>query len=225
MKYLTLQQREEYEKQEEFRSKLAHYLSDLYYAEKQVIDYEDYKNQISCDKDDILKKIISFEEYCCNLGDDEIKKLKEFWSIEKLNNSNVLSNLRGSNDSENIQIFTSVTEHIQNKLDFLNSLTPKSTEKIIEKNEKMEQIQKIVMLHEFGIIQYLDKLWEENKIKTQKVENLISSLIDEPIESIRPRLSNPNDPKLNTEAAITKSSQYLSNFSLEKGKIIKPHQK
>lgn len=212
MRYNTLQEQNEYEKREEFNKYIFHLLNELYSEEIKLIDCEDI-----CDQ-------LSLEEFCFNLDPNKINKLKEFWSKKKIYYSNDLSKSKALNISENIKVYTLLTEHIQNKLDFYSSFSGEPPIKIIEKKEKMEQIQKIIMLHEFGIIQYLDKVWEENKIKT-KVEYLISSLIDEPADSIRPRLSNPDDPKLNTDPAITKSSEYLLKFGLEKGEILKSKQK
>ncbi len=214
MEFHTRQQQEENDKKEEFRSNLTYYLNELNEAEIKAIDCEDFKNQFSEDSMELL----SFEEYCCFLGDDELKKLKEFWAVEKLNYFDVLSKSKALNNTENIQIFNCVTEHIQNKLDFLNSLSAKST--IV----KMGQTEKLIILHEFGIIRYLKQLWTEKKINC-KIEVLISTLIDEPEGSIRPRLAAIEDRKLNTGPLITKSSEYLLKFGLEKGEILKPKQK
>lgn len=88
-----------------------------------------------------------------------------------------------------------------------------------------EQTLKINLLHQFGILEYLRNLWTENNIKKGDMELLISKLINSDPDSIRPRLSNKDDPKLRNPTANERLEEFLDQFGLSSDKIKYPIKK
>lgn len=84
--------------------------------------------------------------------------------------------------------------------------------------ERAEQTLKLNLMHQFGIIKYLNQIWGEYNIP-KALEFLISTLINEKHTSIQPRLSNSNDPKLRNPTSIKKLENYLKEFGLDLDQI------
>ncbi|MBK8241792.1 MAG: hypothetical protein IPK88_00035 [Saprospiraceae bacterium] len=107
----------------------------------------------------------------------------------------------------------------------LQSLTLNNTSKEIEDYEKAtpsirgEQTLKLNLLHQFGIIDHLRKVWDLNNIKEAGMEILIAKIINENPESIRPRLAKKDDVKLRTDYANAKTDEFLEKFKLTIDKI------
>ncbi len=87
-----------------------------------------------------------------------------------------------------------------------------------DKQVKAEQTLKLNLLYQFGIINYLDRIWHQNKIK-KPMQFLLSTLINEPPNSIQPRLSDKNHAKLRNTTSNNKLENYLKDFGLEPDKI------
>ncbi len=108
----------------------------------------------------------------------------------------------------------------------LESLTINKTSKVIEDFEKAtpsirgEQTLKLNLLHQFGVIDHLRKVWDLNNIKEAGMEILIAKIINaENPESIRPRLTKKDDDKLRTDTANAKTDEFLEKFKLTIDKI------
>lgn len=83
-----------------------------------------------------------------------------------------------------------------------------------------EQTLKLNLLHQFGIIEHLKKIWKMNHINNVGLEILICKLINaENASSIRPRLSSKEDPKLRNETSNEKLEEFLKKFNLLPDKI------
>lgn len=100
-------------------------------------------------------------------------------------------------------------------------------ELINEKDETLErrrgdQSFKINLLHQYGIIQHLRKVWEINN-PTKKIEDLISDIIGAKTSSIQPLLSNPKDNRLRTSSMNNKLESYLEKYNLLIDKIKQPN--
>lgn len=109
---------------------------------------------------------------------------------------------------------------------FLQSLTLKNTsieKEDLEKttpNIRGEITLKINLLHQFGIIEHLRKVWKLNDIKDIGIETLIAKIINvaKP-EDIRPRLTKKDDPKLRNNTANRNTENFLEQFKLTIDKI------
>lgn len=108
----------------------------------------------------------------------------------------------------------------------LESLSLNNNLKEIEDFEKAtpsirgEQTLKLNLLHQFGIIEHLRKVWKHNDIKDIGIETLIAKIINaENPESIRPRLAKKDDEKLRTNTANAKTEEFLEKFKLTIDKI------
>lgn len=130
-----------------------------------------------------------------------------------------------------IKLFQDGIERIpvlENLLDYIAALSkdvsyyyynPKESE---EKNlVRVQQTLKLNLLHQFGIIKFLKRVWVENQID-KPLEFLLATLIDEKQSSIQPRLSSKDDPKLRTKPANKKLEKYLEDFDLEQDHIKNP---
>ncbi|MBK6701505.1 MAG: hypothetical protein IPG55_16800 [Saprospiraceae bacterium] len=90
-----------------------------------------------------------------------------------------------------------------------------------DKQVKAEQTLKLNLLHQFGIIEFLNRVWKTNNIP-KPLEFLLATLINEKNTSIQPRLSKQDDPKLRNTTSNNKLENYLKDFDLEPDKIKRP---
>lgn len=116
-----------------------------------------------------------------------------------------------------------ILENLINYIDALSNDDSHFTYIEDKKTQEINQIQaqqnlKLNLLHQFGIVEFLKRVWQKNNI-AKPMEFLISTLINEKPKSIQPRLSKNDDPKLRTNAGSKKLEEYLEDFGLELDKI------
>lgn len=74
---------------------------------------------------------------------------------------------------------------------------------------------KLNLLHQFGIIQYLNKVWALNNLKGKR-EKLVAELVGSSNEgTIQPLLSSKDDERLRTKAMNEKIEDFLNDFGLD----------
>jgi len=165
----------------------------------------------------------SLNKHIHELDNIILLKLIKFWKkiINDLNFNNTISKALDSHlqlDNTNTLLIELSETKIENYIQFLSD----SNKDLVEINhQRGKQTKKLILLHEFGIIEHLRKVWLDNNINVG-MEKLISVLIDEPEKSIRPRLANPNDSKLYTPRAKEEISDFLKPYDLFIGEIKLP---
>lgn len=91
-----------------------------------------------------------------------------------------------------------------------------------EKNQKKITLTlKLNLLHQFGIIEYLRRVWGSNDMLLP-VEYLLETLINGKYDTIQPRLSKPEEPKLRNPTSIRDLKRELKKFGMVMDSIKTP---
>lgn len=126
--------------------------------------------------------------------------------------SDLLNKFGEKVDFERLKLFTNNASN-NSEIDETNN------DKYKPYNFKISETLKIRILHEFGIIDYLDNLWHEKNIQKSK-SDLIALLIDAKPSTIHSRLSGI-DSKQKTLNIETNTETILDEYNLTKGFLTK----
>lgn len=109
---------------------------------------------------------------------------------------------------------------LENLINYIDALAKDETHylSVINKEEnnqtKAEQTLKLNLLHQFGIIKFLNEVWLRYNI-ARPMEHLLATLMNENHKSIQPRLSDRNHKKLINDTSLEKLEKYLKDFGME----------
>lgn len=165
------------------------------------------------DYEQITKEIIELEKLPL---EDQIQQVRSWkFAIEK---DLILKKMLGRTDFmiEDEKYFVNLTS-------YLNLLTEQlNLDRDTNIYQRGDTVFRINLLHQFGIIQYINKVWEHNGL-TGKRECLIKELIGSSNEkTIQPLLSKRDDTRLRSDKMNERIETFLNDFNLEIDKIKLP---
>ncbi|MBK6546717.1 MAG: hypothetical protein IPG12_15790 [Saprospiraceae bacterium] len=194
--------------------------------------WSDYETEVWLELQKKRRIVEDFEDYIYNLENE----IFEDWSQDKeifLGNYKIIYQKHIDSiklEISKIKLFKEEIEKIpilENLIDYLTALVKDESYYYDVANRednnqaRTEQTLKLNLLHQFGIIKFLDGIWLKYNIP-KPMEFLISTLINEKHNSIQPRLSNKNDLKLRNPTSNKKLENYLKEFGLELDQIKHP---